>query len=570
MVLDISGTRLWYDNLHPQSYSAPPTENTPSATLQAFEALPSVHLKKMGSLGAISTASFRGQPSRNTRLRIDDVPVQDTAGNVNLSPLWGGTTQLKSVIPGSHGVRYGEGSSGGLLLMETPFLPSANSATVEVGSFQTGYGHLAHQHTTPSTKWVIHGQGLRNQGLPQYGSSRKLGEKGRMYNTQLATRLQHQLDHDSILHLSGRTSEHASKYDLDPQHLSPKPQGNQTNHISLIGVGLEKTLPTHHHFFRTFASHHKLKYTETPVSQILMTGATYEGTYTLSPRLVSTLLGGVESHHVQSTPLLKKTAILSHLGGLQKILITPHLAAEVGARLDQHQKLGSQGTYTASLAHTSTTHLIKAGIHRGFLNPSDYEMYITNPFIQGNPALKPQQTQTIDATLQKQFPIKNLVFQVTPFWTQTKKTIHAIFENNRYRTVNLPGKTYISGFESQLTYTPQDDWKLFLSYGYTNLNCSKANVNPEFPKHKAQGRLEHELFPDVKITPELHYIGRRRSYSGEPLKDYFLTHISIKQELKPGFSVFGRVHNCFDTRYEQTYGYQTPRREFYVGMHVHF
>jgi vitamin B12 transporter len=572
LIIDVPARKTWREVLTSLSYKPEGSAETPSEAFNALEALPSLNVKKLGGAGQMSNVSFRGQTSRNTHLRIDDIPVQDVGGNINFSPLFGGATHLVEVIPGSQGVQYGSGASGGVVLMETPFLVSDNTLTAEGGSFQSGYGHLAHQKTTPHTYWVIHGEGSRTGGLPQYGETRKLGEKGRGRLINIATRFKHQLNEDTSFKFTARSLESHTKYDTYDTYfnLLPKPQGDQTTNLSLLGVGLEKFTETVSHNVKGFLSHNKLKNTHSPSSILLMQGANYTGEYVLSSRLESILLIGFQENRIDSEHLIKRVMFSSYGGWIQKANLTETVSGEVGIRVDRHQKFGINTTYSAILAYAQKNTVLKGSIRTGFLNPSLYSLYITNDFIRGNPQLKPEQTQTVDVTLEHHFPNQHISLQLTPFRTEARKMIHTIFQNGRHFSLNLAGTTKISGIESQIFYAPHKIIKITANHTYTNLDFNQINANPEFPKHKVHFRLEYMPATDWNISPEVLHIGERRSYQGQHLKSYSLANLAVKYQLKPGASIFGRLDNAFDKRYVQTHNYQTPGRAFYVGTHLYF
>ena len=566
LIIDVPGQKKWQETLTAPSYKPNEPGETPSAALNTLETLPSLSVKKWGGIGQISSVSFRGQTSQNTHLRIDDIPVQDPLGAINFSPLFGGATKITQIIPGSQGVRYGSGASGGVILMETPFLPSNNLLTVEGGSFQSGYTHLAHEEQTDTSRFVIHGEGSRTAGLPQYGNTRKFGEKGRSHSANLATRLEHALDDQTTLRFTARSLESTGKYDTD----LTKPKGSQTTNLSLLSFGLDTQTLNTSHLVKGFLSHQKLKYENSPASSFLISGADYTGSYAFSPRLESTFLSGIQQHRIQIDHSIKKTMSTGYAGWIQKAHLTDRISGEVGIRADHHEKFGTTPTYSAIFAYAKNNTVLKAGMRTGFLNPTLYSLYLSNDFVQGNPNLKPEQTRTIDLSFEQKLPNQHLSLQLTPFWTRAKKMIHSISQNGRYQSLNASGTTTLSGLESQLSYTPLPLLKFTLNHTYTNLDFKQTNVNPEFPRHKAHVNMEYWASKALSLCPEILYIGPRHSYDGPNLKEYMVVSTSLKYQLKPGASLFARCENLFDTRYVHTHNYQTPGRSFYVGAHLYF
>lgn len=572
LTLDVPARRTWKDTLRSLSYTPTDTSETPIDSMSALESLPSLNVKKFGGVAQVSTVSFRGQTSRNTHVRIDDIPIQDTTGNVNFSPLFGGGTRLEKVLPGSQGVLYGSGASGGVVLMETPFLPSDTLFTAQGGSFQSAYSHMAHQKLTPNTRWAIHGEAARTAGLPHYGKARKLGEKGRGHLANVATRLEHQIDKSNTFNLTARILENDSRFDTYDtySHLLSKPQGTLASSLSLLGAGWTTSTKDSTHTLKGFLSHHKLKTTSSPSSIILMSGANYTGIYNFYPETESSFLLGFQENRMDCDHLLKKVMFSLYGAWIQKTSLTQNLSAEVGARLDADQKFGVHTVYSGMIAYSYHDTLLKGGIRTGFLNPNLYSLYVTNDFVQSNPSLKPEQTQTLDFTIEQKMPSHTIGFQITPFWTRIQKMIHALYQQGRYQSINMPGITKLSGIETQLSYFPSSRSRITANYTYTYLNSNQPGNNPEFPKHKAYFQLDYNVTESCQISPELFYIGTRHSYQGEVLKPYSLLNVVFKYEVKPGANIFGRIDNLFDTRYVQTYNYQTPGRSLYVGTTLYF
>jgi vitamin B12 transporter len=572
LVIDVIGQKNWADALAATGYVSEGINQTPEESRNALESLPSLNLKKMGGSGQVSILSFRGQPSSNTHLLIDDIPVQDAGGNINFSPLFGGATRLVAVIPGSSGVLYGSGASGGVVLMETPFSESNNTATAEVGSFQSAYTHLSHQKKTPETRWIVHGEGSRTAGLPQYGGKRKLGEKGRSDLANIATVFEHRFDSNNTLKFTGRSLESRAKYDTYDTYLNPlsKPQGTQTTTLSLLGATFKNFSRNTSHKVHGFLSQNRLKNTQTPESKILMSGTNYVGSHYFNSRLISTLLLGIQENRIESNDIKKNVVFTTYGGLIQKAHLTHQISAEVGLRSDHHQKFGKTSTYSVAGSFSHNNTLLKGGMRTGFLNPSLYSLYVTNDFVEGNPNLKPEKTQTVDLSIEQKIPTQNLCLQVTPFWTQIRKMVHTSLQRGKYRSQNISGVSKISGLESRVIHVISKRIKTVTSHAYTNFNLSQKNINPEFPKHKAHFKIDYIATPSTTLTSGIAHTGKRKSYQGESLKKYTLVHFSIKHDLRPGMVIFGRIDNVFDTRYVQTRGYQTQGRALYVGTHLRF
>jgi vitamin B12 transporter len=519
-------------------------------------------------MGQLSLASFRGQTSRNTLLKVDDIPVQTVEGSTNLSPFLGGATSLKKIIPGSQGVRYGNGATGGVILMETPFLDDHQTLTSEVGSFDSVYLHASSGMSHSSQEGVVHGESSYTSGLPQYGPRRQLGEKGRVGTMHVATALKRPLTSTTSFKITARYSEGNSKYDAFHAATS-KPQSTEQRGLTLLGASLKNTsLHTTHHI-QTFLSLNKIKESSPSLSEALLSGIDYTGEATWSPRSSSLLLAGVQDARFKSVAA-EKTRASSYVGLIQQGKLSSRFSLEGGGRIDYHQCFGFHTTYTGTAAYALSEDMtLKSNARTGFLTPSLYSLYVTNAYVEGNPHLKSEKTQTIDLGVEGHGLNQRLSFQLLHFWTKIERMIYARQEGSRYQSLNLPGASHISGMESVVSYEVSPALTLEANYSYTNFDIKQANVNTEFPKHKVYlgGRI---VGPHaIEISPDIQYISRRQS-QGHDLKAYALFNVKIHHKMTPTISFYGRIDNLWDKRYVQTYDYQTPGRAFYVGAHLRF
>ena len=97
----------------------------------SLETVPGVMVTDLGGPGQLSTISFRALSSKDTLVVLDGVPLNGGGafGTFDFAHLLSGSVRSRTLIPGANSVHYGDGATGGVVLLETPFTSYNNGVT---------------------------------------------------------------------------------------------------------------------------------------------------------------------------------------------------------------------------------------------------------------------------------------------------------------------------------------------------------------------------------------------------------------------------------------------------------
>lgn len=254
------------------------------------------------------------------------------------------------------------------------------------------------------------------------------------------------------------------------------------------------------------------------------------------------------------------------------------LATGLAVRHDAFNRFQDATTARASaLVRISKRFTAAASWGQGIAQPSFTDLYGFFPggFV-GNPALKPERSQGFELSARYGHgPVKA---SLTYFRQRLKDEIvdNATFTS----TLNASGTSRRQGIEAGLQWAP-GPW-LNLSLGYAWLDATQQ-INDSSPQQKELRRPKHSGFVSadgargrLSYGASLAYAGRHRdrrdSFPFElvDLGSYWLAGARLGWRITDRFELFGRVHNAFDSDYEDVVGYQTEGRSVLAGLRIAF
>ncbi len=553
------------------SYEKFSDSTTPQDVKSNIEKIPGLHITELGGPGQMTRVSFRGMNSRHTLFKIDGIPLRDASDSVDASSLFSNTLEIANVTPGSGGVFEGSGSTGGTVEMRTPFSKEHPHKTTGMGgSHDTGYVHTMHGMHNDHTSSVIHVDGFNTKGIRQKGPQRIYGERAHAQKGSVAAALAHQRGPQqfslTLRHIAAR-----SKYDTNGPAgpFSPKPQGTCSQGLTLLGAKISQQELKTHHQLQTFLTQNKLKSSHSPSSELKNYGAYYRADHHLTQKTSITGLAGVDFDTLQKDAFKREDIVKSHAGFLCQYHITSALSVHGGLRHNHHQKFGQITTYSIGTEWAEETKGVALGMRTGYLNPSLYDLHVSDQYTRANPHLRPEESQTFDIMLWKKIN-DNSELKIKPFWTRVKKMIQSTsVSGGQFQNQNIPGASHVSGVETIFTITPSKKWFHEASYGYTNFDLKSPHTNTEFPKHKIALTSGFKPNDKLSLQGELTFIGQRRS-QGHTLKAHTKANLSAEYKLNKQAKLFGRIDNLFDARYTESYFFQTPGQSFYVGTQIYY
>ncbi len=244
-----------------------------------------------------------------------------------------------------------------------------------------------------------------------------------------------------------------------------------------------------------------------------------------------------------------------------------------GFRYDSHKKFGNVTTFRFApvyfIKNTNTKFRLSYGT--GFKAPSLY--YLFDPAF-GNPDLKPEKSKSFDIGLEQFFNNGNNAISITYFVNNIQDMFG--FDKN-FKTVNI-AKAKTNGVELNTSFKI-DDLTLTGTYTYTNA-IDDYEQSPEYkqellrrPKNQFYLYTNYYIYQNFDVNLSIKYVGKRidKDFSSFPAKritmpDYTLVNLSASYKVNNLFTIYGRIENLFDKKYEDVLYYGTLGRSFYVGV----
>ncbi len=240
------------------------------------------------------------------------------------------------------------------------------------------------------------------------------------------------------------------------------------------------------------------------------------------------------------------------------------LHVNAGIRYDDHETFGHKYTYRLGAVYDikPADLRILANYGTGFRAPTFNELFWpATPWAGGgNPNLKPEETDSWEAGIEKGFFDEKVLFTVTYFNQRYDNLIDG------WPPVNI-GKAEVKGIETGISAKPTDHLTVWTVYTYmdtedkdTGLRLTrrpkdKFNITAEFSAGDLTLLAGYTFVGDVYDT-----IARR------DLASYSLVNISGDYRLTENIKIFGRIDNLLDEDYETAGGYNSPGFSAFTGV----
>jgi len=246
----------------------------------------------------------------------------------------------------------------------------------------------------------------------------------------------------------------------------------------------------------------------------------------------------------------------------------------VGSRLDENQAFGQEFTWKVApgyhIPETGTT--LKATYGTGFKAPSLAQLYDPS---SGNPLLNPEKSKGWDAGFEQALWGDKLIFGSTFFRNDIRELIG--FANSPpYDAINT-GKARTEGAENTVTLRPAIDWKINASYTYTLAEDRTKHVElARRPKQQVllgadyQYNLEGDVGADVRYSSDRRDINIYSPYNVVFVKSFTVLDLYTNYKLNPTVTLYGRLDNVLDKRYEEVYAYGEPGMALTGGIKANF
>jgi vitamin B12 transporter len=143
-----------------------------------------------------------------------------------------------------------------------------------------------------------------------------------------------------------------------------------------------------------------------------------------------------------------------------------------------------------------------------------------------------------------------------------------------YTTINEQSAR-TQGAESFFTLHPVENFTFKIAHTFTQSdNTSTGRELVRRPRHTVDASVSYFVRPEWDIGGNLYFSGSRRDFNASGatinMDQYYRLDLVSNYRITPNYSVYARLDNALDERYEETFSYGRPGRALTVGGKVKF
>jgi vitamin B12 transporter len=258
------------------------------------------------------------------------------------------------------------------------------------------------------------------------------------------------------------------------------------------------------------------------------------------------------------------------------------VAISLGARHDWNDSFDDATTWRATVSwRAAKPWRVHASAGTGVKNPDFFELFgfFPAPAFVGNPNLTPEKSFGYDLGLEWR-PRDDLLFDVTYFHADLEDEIFSDFSVFPNTARNATGESTRQGIE--ITAHAEIGHGVTLDAAYTWLDANEVNDATEIrrPNHIASASVNWRFADDrANVNLGVDYHGRQRDtafLNGPPfsmpvtLDAYSLVRVAGSYDVTEQLTLFARVENAFDEKYEEVFGYRTRGFAVFAGIRANF
>jgi len=234
--------------------------------------------------------------------------------------------------------------------------------------------------------------------------------------------------------------------------------------------------------------------------------------------------------------------------------IRDNLILNVGVRHDHYASFGGTTNPRLALIYNFNNTNIKLLYGEAFRAPNAWEMFYDAPSfgLAGNSGLRPETIKTYELVVERALG-RHFRLVASGYYYTIDGLISQVFDPSleRLKFDNIDS-VEAKGVELDV----EGKWRTLLegrvSYALQETTDGKTGKRlTNSPQHLVKFNLSAPLFRDRLFAGlEIRYMSERRTLSGKPASDFFVTNLTLfSQDLLEGIEFSGSLHNLFDERY---------------------
>jgi vitamin B12 transporter len=258
--------------------------------------------------------------------------------------------------------------------------------------------------------------------------------------------------------------------------------------------------------------------------------------------------------------------------------VVPNLFVAASGRYDDNERFGGKATWRIAPAYLipKTGTKLKASYGTGFKAPSLTQLFVSFPAFNffANPNLEPEESEGYDIGFEQALAGERVRFGATYFHNDISNLINA---NATFTSLENVGQATPQGVETFVSVAVTDRFTVRGDYTFTDAIDDTTGLELlRRPKHKASLNLIWLPTDRLTISATALYVGAQvdgnRSFSIQRLDTdpYVLVNLAADYDLGRGVTLFARIDNVFDQRYENPTGFQRPGFGVFAGIRVNF
>jgi vitamin B12 transporter len=570
-------------------------ERQADTVLEALRAVPGLDVVQSGSRGNVTSVFIRGADPDQVLVLIDGVEVNSaTAGGFDFAHLTTENVERIEILRGSGGTLYGSQAIGGVIHIITKAGKGKPEMTIsaEGGNGRTHRQVFALRGGIENLGYSLSASRLKSQGFRSVNDDYE--------NLALSSRLDFQPTESTLL----RGVFHFRKTDLglfNNNNFFPMPVAdpNAREKVAdyLAKLDWEQKLTRDWDFRLTgsfFKQHDKFSDDADPDPLLLCSGPNSffcdsRTRNRFRPRIVtgefqtnyrwresSTSTFGIEykQRRARTDDFGEKQASMAYYFQEQLRFFGDRLLLVGGIRLDDHEVFGDEWSPSASAAYviSETGTKFTLGYSEGFKAPTMNELFF--PFF-GNPDLGPETSWEINAGVEQKFT-KRLLVGATYFHREVKDLIEFIPPSFRARNI---GRVRLDGIELFGDFEVGGGFALRTAYTFLESETSTGSLLRR-PRHRGSILLSYRK-ESWRANLNANIVGKRDdvdAQSGATTKEPGYVRLDLASSYRlpwrlagmKEFSLFGKIENLLNRRYEEADGFRARPLNFLTGLRAVF
>ena len=542
-------------------------------------------IARNGGPGSATTASIRGAGADHTLYMLDGVRLNDPSqvgGGTNLGLVSTDDTARIEVLRGPLSTLWGSGAMGGVVSLTSRTPTDTLEGDVraegfdEYGSARAGIGGKLGGLT-----WRLSGSTYNDRGVSAFAGGT---EKDGFTQTTLNGKLRYDFNEALSLQAFSTTSHSRTDFDgynpVSPYNFMDTGDFSKAD-TTLSAVGLT------HHFTQgeqvlsvSVTDNDNDNYNPDHTPNFVANGHIEAADYHISYRLSDTtrLLGGLSYERdtmrvaypwaLDPNPVpLKAASTLASVYGQVTHDFGP-LDIALSARHDDASSFGANDIAQITVNAPFGDHLrVHASAGQGVKVPSLYQLYSD----YGTASLTEERSVTLDGGVDYGF--EGGLLSVSLFTRSVRGQIDFVYSGCRddqvYGCYGNTARAEARGVELELSKDLTDSLHLRGNYTFLHARDGDGNLLPRRPDQMGSLDLTWTAADKLNLGLGLRHVGEAldTAYTGM-LKAYDLADLRADYMLNDRLSLYGRVENAGDTRYQTAGDYGQTRRRVWLGIHA--